>query len=234
MRGLDASALVMSTGEAEGGAVAAAAAAADGVGRIAALGGGFAALEVGHAVEKGYEVGRDFLSPDFAMGLRGGAFEAGAHALGLSREALAAAGFALAAGAAGSSFDFVTFEIFRDFAQTLSLFFSSIGATVKSATGPAVAALTEAERGAAAVMAGAQGFFGNIAQVTSVDFGSVARSPAVEIAMYYGIAAAGLVLVLVSCRIMGEVNTISPDVIRDGHVSAAAVSVDSTSQGARV
>jgi hypothetical protein len=122
----------MSTGEAEGGAVAAAAA-ADGVGRIAALGGGFAALEVGHAGGgEGVRGGRDFLSPDFAMGLRGGAFEAGAHALGLSREALAAAGFALAAGAAGSSFDFVTFEIFRDFAQTLSLFFSSIGAPTSS------------------------------------------------------------------------------------------------------
>jgi hypothetical protein len=116
-----------------------------------------------------------------------------------------------------------SFDIVRDFFQNMSLFFSHIGAAAKADLSAAMdsTAAAEAQRGAAAVMHGAQAFFGNIAQITSVDFGAIASSPKAQLAMYYILAILAIVFIIVSIYFIRKANEINPDEIRDGHVGAS-------------
>jgi hypothetical protein len=139
------------------------------LGDLAASGAG----EVKEAAQNVIKAGQDFYESPAVQGALVGAWEKVDDAYSMSHSAIAA----LSGGACCAAFDFMKLEIFRDFYQTVSLFFSNIS--------------TEAMKSAKIV-------WGNLAGLISFDFSFVI--PAIpQVYIFGAIGVAAFLTVILFC-----------------------------------
>eukprot|EP00753_Platysulcus_tardus_P017597 PLAT6443.10.p1 GENE.PLAT6443.10~~PLAT6443.10.p1 ORF type:complete len:1759 (+),score=1054.57 PLAT6443.10:35-5311(+) len=174
------------------------------IGEFGVAAGGIVVAEAQAALLAGMEEAKDaaawtaaagadfFESVDLRAGL-GDAWGALDDAYTVSRDAAKAALIA-AAGVAAAVFDFVNFDIVRDFFQTAGLYFSQLGANA---------------------LAGAKALWGNISGIIALDFTFVFNVPP-EIWVPVLIVAGIIALIGLLC-VLRQSFKLLPDAIRDGH-----------------
>lgn len=146
------------------------------------------------AYATGREAATDFYNSPLVKAGTAATFAAASDAYAMSREELTAA-MAAVGGLATAVFDFVKFDIFRDFFQTLGLFFATM---------------------ASEAMAAAKTIWGNLSGLINIDWGYVFNLNS-DVIIYVLIGVAAILILGAFFWMKCVALKYNPDEIRDGH-----------------